>query len=184
MGGLAAHKGSALAAFALALAVSGSAAAGHGARSFVDSAKVVDVEPIVRTVRVDSPRRECWDEEVQQRGASHAASAGSMIVGGAIGGLVGHQLGRRVDKGRGRHAAALVGTLIGAAVGHDSAAHGGEPRVSYRERCRVYHDYQSEERIEGYRVTYRYKGEEFQTVMDEHPGKRIQVRVQVAPIAR
>ena len=32
-----------------------------------DEAQVVDVEPIMRVIRVSTPRQECWDEEVSLR---------------------------------------------------------------------------------------------------------------------
>ncbi len=171
---------------ATAIAVSGAAQAGRQASSFTDRARVVDVEPIVRTVRVEHPRRECWEEEERYSAHDqHNHSAGNMIVGGVIGGLVGHAVGRRINKGRGRHGAALAGTLIGAAVGHEAASHShdGHAGGGYRERCRTYVDYSTEERVDGYWVTYRYKGEEFRTRMRHQPGDTLPVRVRVIPLA-
>ncbi len=169
-----------------AVGAAGSAQAGRHGQGFVDTAKVVDVEPIVRTVRVQTPRRECWDEEVRRPlSARHGDSAGSMIVGGLIGGVIGHELGRRVNKGRGRPAATIAGTLIGASIGHDQSSGRAEREheYAYEQRCQTYTDHHTEERVDGYRVTYRYKGEEFVTRMPYDPGKRLRVRVRVSPIA-
>ena len=172
---------------AAALAVSTASQAGQRAGSFTDSAEVIHVEPIVRTVRIEHPRRECWDEEVRHTvRSSHSHNPGGMIVGGVIGGLVGHALGRRINKGRGKHAATAVGTLVGAAVGQQAGAHAHhESRgYGYEEHCRTYVDYSTEERIQGYWVTYRYQGEEFRTRMRHDPGDTLSVRVRVVPLTR
>jgi len=166
------------------LATSGAHAGTH-ASGFTDRARVVDVEPIIRTVRIEHPRRECWDEEVRHSAQNHHDhSTGGMIVGGVVGGLVGHTLGRRINKGRGRHAATAVGTLIGAAVGHNAGRrnHGEDTGRSYRERCRTHVDYTTEERVDGYWVTYRYQGEEFRTRMSRDPGESLRVHVRVVPL--
>lgn len=169
---------------AVAIAAGTAAHAGQRAGSFTDTAQVIDVEPIVRTVRIEHPRRECWDEEVRHTVRHHDHNPGGMIVGGVIGGIVGHALGRRINKGRARTAATAAGTLIGAAVGHGAGAHGHHEtrEYGYEERCRTYVDYSSEERVDGYWVTYRYQGEEFRTRMRRDPGDTISVRVRIVPL--
>jgi uncharacterized protein YcfJ len=159
---------------------------GHKAKraAFYDEAEVVSVEPITRTVRISVPERECWEEEVHYSDAPiHAADAArNVFIGGIVGGIIGHQFG----SGRGKDAATLAGTLIGASVAHDRAkrrapAHSHE-RVATEERCRVVNQYQTEERIDGYWVTYRYQGESYTTRMPFDPGSSIRVRVQVSPV--
>src|SRR5262245_14958983 len=92
-----------------------------------DYARVIDVDPIVRHVKVSTPRRECWTETryeevsyTEQGGNSPPprGSAGSMILGGIIGAAVGNQIGG----GDGRRAATVAGAIIGSAIGHDVAA--------------------------------------------------------------
>lgn len=147
-----------------------------------DYARVVDVDPIVRQVRVETPRRECWDDVryVQSRPhISDGAVGGRTLLGAAIGGVIGHQFG----SGRGRDAATVAGALIGAGVGYDSAAkraaHGVREEVVQRCDVRYEHDY--EERIDGYRVTYEYNGRQYSTQLPYDPGDRIRVRVAIAP---
>src|SRR5262249_23722588 len=99
----------------------------HGGRysSDYDYARVIDVDPIVRHVRVPVPKRECWTgtryEEVQVPSpggySPQRPSAGSMILGGIIGAAIGNQIGR----GDGRRAATVAGAVIGSAIGHDAA---------------------------------------------------------------
>lgn len=151
-------------------------------RGDYDYAPVTRVEPIVRQVRIETPRRECWDEAqyVQSRPhISDPAVGGRTLLGGIIGGVVGHQFG----SGSGRDAATIAGTLIGAGVGYDSAARRYAPGVREQivQRCDVRYESQYEERIEGYHVTYRYHGREYDTRLPYDPGERIRVRVAVAP---
>lgn len=144
-----------------------------------DYAKVVDVDPIVHQVRVETPRRECWDEVREVRaGYGDSHGMGGMVLGGIIGGVVGNQIGH----GRGNDVATVAGTLIGAAVGHDIAAKRAVyygPREEVIERCTVRYEQRYEERIEGYRVRYVYNGREYTTRLPYDPGDRIRVRVNV-----
>jgi uncharacterized protein YcfJ len=164
-------------------------------RTEYDYARVVDVAPIFRNIRVSTPRRECWNEtryeEVRYSEGSREPhrAAGSMILGGLIGAAIGNQIGH----GDGRRAATVAGAVIGTAVGHDAAAnrqdrYGGYGRRDYREsrpydveRCDVRYDDEYERRIDGYRVTYVYNGRTHRTRMPYDPGDRIRVRVDVLP---
>lgn len=183
----------------LMLAVAGTAAASPGGRGgSVDYARVVDVTPIVKRVRVASPARQCWQEteyqvirhETRSYGPGHSGrvdSAAPTIAGGIIGGVIGRQFGG----GSGKDAMTAVGALVGASMANQSAhnrAHAGSPaRVSYEERpvtverCETTTSYRIEERIEGYRVTYLYADREYVTTMASHPGTSIPVRVTVVP---
>jgi uncharacterized protein YcfJ len=156
-------------------------------------ARVVDVDPIVRHVRVTVPKRECWTETryeevsyTENTGPRPRGSAGAMILGGIIGAAVGNQIG----SGDGRRAATVAGAVIGSAIGHDvgDKRSGGrnervvtESRPYDAERCEVRYDEEFEDRIEGYRVTYEYNGIRQTTQLPYDPGDRIRVRVDVHP---
>jgi uncharacterized protein YcfJ len=169
-----------------------------------DYARVVDVDPIVRRVRVTEPRRECYEEtryDYDRRYDSRYAgrggsSAGSMILGGIIGAAVGNQIG----SGDGRRAATVAGAIIGSAIGHDAAARRDarttgryddryderyderyEARPYTVERCDVRHVESWEERIDGYHVTYEYQGRRGRMTLPYDPGPRVRVRVDVRP---
>ncbi|MFT5219894.1 MAG: hypothetical protein ACI9LO_000203 [Planctomycetota bacterium] len=148
-------------------------------RSF-EYAKVLDVRPLYREVRVSSPVRECWDEPVHQV-RHQSSSAGGMVAGGLIGGIIGHQFG----KGRGQKIATAMGTLIGAQLGHDSVTRENRrsqtSSVEYQETCKNSHKVRYEEVVDGYDVTYQFRGQRYQIEMPYHPGKRIKMRVQFSP---
>jgi uncharacterized protein YcfJ len=170
-----------------AIALSPAALAGHDGYRY---AKVVDVEPVYRYVTVRIPEEECWTEvryeTVQRPRRRQSGSVVPTIAGGVIGGVVGRQFG----SGNGRDAMTVLGTLIGASIGHEAGHRGhhdyddyGHTRVRSHpiERCETHYSTREERELDGYRVTYRFAGREYTTRTQEHPGKRIRVRVDVTP---
>ena len=152
-------------------------------RAQYDYAKVISSQPIINYVTVKTPVRECW-EEMQyytvDRRPRHGN--GGALLGAILGGVIGHQVG----SGRGNDAATVAGSLIGAAIGSESARKNrdgyGEERVARPvERCETRFQSHQEERIDGYRVTYRYHGQKYSTVMPYDPGAKLRVRVDVRP---
>lgn len=153
----------------------------HGAHfQQYDYGHVISATPIYREVRVSSPVRECWDEPVIH--TRNHKSADGMLAGGIIGGVVGHQIG----KGRGNKLATAVGAIVGAHIGHQavnghvSSGHG--ETVRYEQHCTTHQQVSYEEVIDGYEVSYKYKGNRYHIQMPYDPGKRIKLRIQVSPV--
>jgi uncharacterized protein YcfJ len=145
-----------------------------------DYARVVHVEPIVRRVRVETPRRECWDETRYVNSRPHIsdpAVGGRTLLGGLIGGVIGHQFG----SGRGRDAATIAGAVIGSHVGYDSASRRAVTEERVVQRCATRYERDYEERIDGYDVTYEYNGRRHTTRLPYDPGATMRVRVAVTP---
>lgn len=147
-----------------------------------DYARVISAEPIISFVQVNKPVRECYEDVEYYRSREHVRGAGAnTVVGAIVGGVIGHQFG----SGRGNDAATVAGTLIGAAIANDSA----HRRNGYRtvrhsrpvQRCHTTMRSHQEERIDGYRVTYRYKGQTYRTRMPYDPGRELRVRVDIRP---
>jgi uncharacterized protein YcfJ len=150
-----------------------------------DFAKVTHVQPIVVQSERRTPRRECWEEEVRyETPRQQRKSYTGPILGGIIGGAIGNELGAGQDN---KKVGAVVGAVLGASIGNDISHNRShrDNRVQYRteRRCNVEHDVEYYERITGYNVTYRYNGRTYHTRMDNHPGKRIKVRVKVVPVS-
>jgi len=144
---------------------------------YFEEARVIRVDPIYTTVRVEIPQEECYQQEVRSP-VYNNHSNGTALVGGVIGGIVGHKLGH------GKGGATIAGTILGAAIGKSAGRDGDRysEHVSYEDRCTTRVSYRTEERIDGYHVTYRYNGKVFTTRMDRHPGEQLSVRVQVSPV--
>ena len=175
------------AAASAALLSAGTAAADHEYRSdraVYDYARVISSEPLVRYVTVTTPVRECWEEmEYYTVDRRAYGDGGGTLLGAVIGGVVGHQIG----SGRGNDAATVAGALIGAAIGSDASSHRRheardiERRARPVRRCDTRYREHREERIDGYRVTYRYNGQKYVTEMPYDPGRRLRVRVDIRP---
>lgn len=136
-----------------------------------DYARVVDVDPIVHRVAIDSPQRDCWNEEREVYGQPRSATPA--VLGAIIGGVIGHQFG----SGHSRNLGTVAGAVLGASVGHDAAARNAGVETRDVERCEDSTRRDWEDRVDGYRVTYMYRGREYHTVMPYDPGNRVQVRV-------
>jgi len=148
-------------------------------------AKVINVKPVYRKIRVKEPVQECWSEPVSYSRRTHANHAlGNTIAGGIIGGIIGNQIGG----GRGKDLATAVGTVIGAQAGHNSArSHHDEPaydrrHTRYEERCETRHQVKYKKVIDSYRVSYRYKGKRYKTNMPYDPGKKIKLKISFEPV--
>jgi uncharacterized protein YcfJ len=159
-----------------ALTVSGTAIASIG---FIEQARVIEAEPVYETVEVSYPVTECRMARVA-RNDHRRGSYVAPIAGGIIGGVLGHELGR---KKRGETALTVAGTLLGATLGHEyNRSHTRHrPAVEHVRQCETVELYEQEQQLTGYRVKYRYDGHTFYTQTREHPGKYIPVRVKVSP---
>jgi len=149
-------------------------------RAQYDYAKVISAEPIINYVTVKTPVRECW-EEMQYYTIDHGArrAPGGALVGAIVGGVIGHQFG----SGSGNDAATAAGTIIGAAIGSERARqrYGVEEVARPVRRCETTFEERREERINGYRVTYRYNGQKYMTEMPYDPGRKLRIRVDIRP---
>lgn len=169
-------------------------------------ADVVDVEPLIERRTVSQPRETC--SETSHRSSAHAhgnhrhydhryqeyddghdhtrradshGSGVARIIGGVIGGLVGSQFGG----GRGSKALAVTGAILGASIGRRVSRHRHEAYASpyVPQQCTTVMETREVEEISGYRVRYLYQGQEFTKRVDDDPGDRIRVQVQVTPVA-
>ena len=176
------HKQILAAALAAVLGSGAAAAAGdgYGSDTYYVEAPVVDTQPIVRQVRVSEPREVCWDEQVHRteredaRGGRTAA-----VIGTILGGAIGNNIADSDD----RQTARLAGAALGGAIGHKVGKKRGHERrvVTTERRCEVEHVSHTEERVQGYRVTYLYEGRERMIRRERDPGDTVRLRVNVTP---
>ncbi len=134
--------------------------------------QVIEVQPIYQTVSIPEERQVC--EQRRSNRYSHSNrnnqnNAGRAILGGIIGGAIGNRFG----SGNGRDASTALGILIGAGVG----ASKGHQKA--RHNCYIETNYYEENRFMGYDVTYDFNGSLYHTQVQEHPGDRIRLRVNV-----
>ncbi len=156
----------------------------HG-KSRVDYARVVSVEPITETLTHRVPEETCWTEKVRYQEPGYRSNSYTpALIGGILGAAVGNSLGKKHHKTNRTIKAVALGAL-GASIGHDMSRRSRSANhVEYRDeqRCEVSYQTSYEERVVGYDVGYRYRGETYYTKMDYDPGKKIRVRVNVRPV--
>jgi len=136
-------------------------------------ADVIQATPLTEEVEVRTPHRECHEEEVSQGGNDgHGGAVLGAIAGGALGNAAGHNTqSRRLDT--------IAGAIGGAIIGKKMSESDGTTTTEVRCHRRNSVDY--EDRVVGYDVTYRYAGREYKSRMDQEPGDRIRVVVDVHP---
>jgi len=112
------------------------------------TARVISVSPLFESVPVQ--REECWYEPVRYGDAYRGpypnaygrpangvrSNTGAAVLGALVGGALGNQTG----KGDGRKAATIAGAVIGAAVGNNVGARNQARYSDYRNRGEYYGD--------------------------------------------
>lgn len=140
-----------------------------------EEAPVVSAVPIYDEIQVRRPRQECVDRPVTERTVYRGHSdPGAVLLGGLIGGVIGHQFGG----GHGRDVATAAGALIGASHGADRSYQDGRvvERTTTETTCRQVHYTRDERVLQGYDVTYRFHGRAYHTHTRQNPGSHIRVR--------
>ena len=161
---------------------------------YQEYARVINVEPLYRSVRVEEPRQQCWEERVpvnDRHYQSNSGRSGRSYTPDILGAVVGAAVGRKFGSGRGQDAATVAGAVLGGSIGRDvrrrrdgyNRGHGDYDTTRYEfvERCETVSDYRTEERVDGYRVEYEYDGRRYWTQTDYDPGNQIAVNVSVRP---
>jgi uncharacterized protein YcfJ len=177
-----------------ALAAAGTASAQRGGyygdryEPHYDYARVIDVDPIIDVVDRPVRRDECWEQPVTYREPGYYRGGSRDRTPAVVAGIVGGVIGNQIGSGSGRDAATAAGALLGYTAARDSQRRngggyytGGREYTTYEQRCTTRTDYVSDERVQAYDVTYKYRGRTYHTVTDYHPGDRIRVEVDVAP---
>ena len=146
----------------------------------VITARVVDVEPLVRYVTVDRPREECWNEVVREPVRPYGV-AGTTAAGSIVGAAIGRQFG----SGNDRDALTVLGAVAGGVVARNHALRNGAgaTRDVAVERCELVSNRVREQVVDGYLVTYRLDGRNYTMRTDRHPGDRVQLAVDPRPAA-
>ena len=153
------------------VAAAGGAIAGYKVLRGPDYAQVVDVKPVMKTIK--TPRQQCHEEQVVQQAPTKDPH---QITGSVIGAVVGGVLGNQVGGGNGKKLATVAGAAAGGYAGN-RVQKGMQDRntvTTTQQRCETVYD-SHQERI-GFDVRYRLGKEEGKVRMDRDPGDRIPVR--------
>lgn len=142
--------------------------AGYQAMDRRNTAEVLNVEPLTRTVR--TPRQVCSDEVV-----THAAPTKDpkRVTGTLIGAVAGGVLGNQVGHGDGQTIATVAGAAAGGYAGSkvQKSMQQGNTTQTVEQRCRTVYDLV--EKPDGYQVRYRIGDRDGTVRMDHDPGRSI-----------
>jgi uncharacterized protein YcfJ len=165
----------------VALALSGLTGMAHAAADTVvqwNWVPVVSTSPVYQ--QVNTPQQQCWTEQVTTDASPPAdRSYGGTVLGGIAGGLLGHTVG----KGSGRDAATAIGAVTGAVLGDklgNQGSGGSVQQTRQEQHCRTVDNWSQQ--LTGYSVTYRYGGQQYQTILPYDPGSTLQVQVGITPV--
>lgn len=98
--------------------------------------------------------------------SDQAQQVGAVNPGSVIGGIAGALLGSQVGGGNGKVAMAALGAVTGAISGDRIAQ---QQRSNPQQVCRVVQ--RTEQQISGYRVTYQYQQDTYQSILSYDPSR-------------
>jgi uncharacterized protein YcfJ len=135
------------------------------------AAKVLGVEPIMRTVK--TPRQNCSSEVVTHQ---VAVKDEKRVAGALLGAVAGGVLGNQIGHGDGQTVATVAGAAAGGYAGSKIQKHMQDSNTtqSVEQRCRTVYD--STQTPDGYQVRYRLGDHEGTVRMDHDPGSSIPVK--------
>lgn len=146
---------------------------------YYEYARVVSSTPVYE--EVNTPRNECWTEQVSYE-APRERSYGGAIVGGIVGGILGNQVGKGTGKTIATAVGAATGAMVGDNVDNKAYAGGSTTRVEDVQRCRTVDEWSR--RVVGYDVVYRYDGRSYSTFLPYDPGNKLRLKVNVSVAER
>ena len=142
-------------------------------------ASVVQTDPVIRIIRRPVNEEVCWQEEVY-REIPERRSRAPQIFGAILGGIIGNQFG----SGSGRDAMTLAGAALGHAIVKDEQRRIYPKKyfAALEDRCGINTEWKETRQIIGWDVTYEYQGVSYLTRMQDEPGDRIRIRIDVQPV--
>jgi uncharacterized protein YcfJ len=131
-------------------------------------AKVIHSAPVYKYVTVGQPQTYC--EPVTVRRSTH--NKGATIVGGIVGGIIGHAASDSKHKGLGT----IVGAVIGSSLVHNIDRDHERTYKVKSQNCVTTHKKAKKIRVlDGYNVTYRSQGKVYRTFRQDKPAKYIRI---------
>lgn len=147
---------------------------------FYVTAKVLSTTPVFRYISVNKPQENCYTAPVTHTTRYRNGDGGAgMLLGGIIGGVLGNNLGH----GKSRKATAIVGALIGSQIGNSVSRQStySNQYTQYESRCETQYISESQRIIDGYDVSYRFRGRVMTSRMPYDPGDHITLNISASP---
>ncbi|MGH8042489.1 MAG: glycine zipper 2TM domain-containing protein [Rudaea sp.] len=145
-------------------------------------ADVLRVDPVYGDSAAAAPAPPCYEEQVPVDGSAESTAQERRGIATVIGAFIGGILGNRIGKGSGRTAATVAGAVVGGVAGNRLAASDDAPeRPQYTTQRHCPPSVAAAQKVVGYDVEYRYRGDVYTSRLAYDPGDRLRVRVTVTP---
>lgn len=144
--------------------------------SMTEYVKVTSSNPMYSTITEDVPMEQC--REVKQA-VSNGGGGNSDVIGAVVGGAAGGVLGHQIGGGRGKTVATIGGAVLGVLAGQNIGSKYNTPQDnSYQlvRKCETVYTTKSRQVMDGYVNSGKFKGKEIRVESDE-PLNRIPVMV-------
>ena len=137
-------------------------------------AKVIHSSPIYKYVTVRQPQAYCKPAVVHKtRRYSH--DKGAAILGGILGGVIGHAASDNKHKGLGTIVGAVIGSSLVNNIGRANNKHSRTYQVLQQNCVATYKKISKLRVLNGYNVTYRSQGRIYRTFRQDKPAKTIRI---------
>jgi len=130
--------------------------------------------------RRDHYRETCRVRDIEVYRSGRSGGPAGAIIGGAIGAHVGSNAGHSTESAV---VGAIAGGVIGSVIGNEIDRDHGTVHYRVERDCDTRYRHEQRELI-GYDVRYRYNGREFSLQTQQHPGRYVQLKVEVQPTVR
>lgn len=161
--------------YVLAAMILGSTALSAESFSTTEYINVTSSIPAYTTINEDIPSERCQDVKEQISSGTQNADTIGAVAGGALGGVLGHNVGG----GKGKTAATVGGAIIGVLAGQNIGSKYNTPQNdSYRvvRKCETVYSTKTRQVVSGYTNIAKLKGQEIRIESDQ-PLKKIPVTV-------
>ncbi|PKG97139.1 glycine zipper 2TM domain-containing protein [Paraglaciecola sp. MB-3u-78] len=142
-------------------------------------AKVINATPVYKYLTVRQPQAYCEPAVIHSThrhshdNRSHNKSAA--IIGGVLGGVIGHAASDNNHKGLGTIVGAVIGSSLGHNIGYANNNHTRNVQIK-QQNCVVTSSKTKKIRVlDGYRVTYRSQGKIYRNFRQDKPQKYMRI---------
>jgi uncharacterized protein YcfJ len=150
---------------------------GHSRGEF--KTRVINSTPVYKYITVRQPQTYC-EPSVTRKPYAHSHNRrshnnGATLVGGIVGGVIGHTASDQRHKGLGT----IIGAVIGSSLAHSIESSNKKDSRTYQfqpQNCVVTYKKNRKVRVlDGYKVTYRSKGKLYRTFRQDKPSRYIRI---------
>jgi uncharacterized protein YcfJ len=137
-------------------------------------AKVINSTPVYKYVTHRQPQTVC-EPAVLSKTYLQSHDERAVILGGIVGGVIGHATSNNKHKGFGTFVGAVIGSSLAHNLDHANKKHSRTYNVNQQNCVSTYKNARKVRVLDGYNVTYRSQGKIYRTFRQDKPAKFIRI---------